>query len=147
MSLAVPIGLAVENARREQESVARATAVTRAQLENQAEVRRQQRLNQLSQTRGTIAAATAGVFSDNFRGTLDRSAIAGARQDVAAIGTDLSGAIARLNSGQQAQLSSIRSSTNATLVNLQGQRSDPFLAGLSGGVSGFSTGLNIRRQL
>lgn len=140
-------GVAIDNARREQTSLAASTAATRTQLEDQAAARREQRLNQLAQTRGTISTATAGVFSERTRNMLDRSAVTGGRTDVGTIQTDLRNSILRLNSGFDAGVQGIQSSTNATLANLNGQRSSSGLAGISGGLSGFTSGLNIRRLL
>lgn len=136
--------VAVDNARREQASLVESMAANRQQVMDQSRVIREQRLNQLAQTRGTVMAATTGTLSDSAQRALVNSANAGAARDVNAIDTDLRNAILRINSGESAGIQQIQSSTSSTLAGLNSQRSSPLLAGFSSGLSGFTTGLNIQ---
>jgi hypothetical protein len=124
--------------------------VTEDQLTDQAEVDQWKVYQQSLQVGGTARANAAArgtttsmegsgkrVLTQSF---IDRFINAGL------INRSMINTITRLNSDYMAGAIETQSSYNAQIASLQSQMTNPFMAGVMGGISGYSTGLNIQTQ-
>lgn len=117
------------------ESARAANEVERRQLNQRAEVERQNRIREAQRTRGAILAAAGETGFDTQSG--DFTSLLGndaalTEADLRTLGLNLIGGIERSNS-----------ELDSRLAGIDGSRSNAVTSGLLGGAQGLSTGLSI----
>jgi len=138
-------GLAAVQAQQQNQAIKRsiqsqrqAATIQSRQVQQQAQVRAQQRLADLHRTEGAlrVAGAAAGVGVGGSYGDLQTSAALGAQLDLNIIGRNTTNNEAAIQSESQARIAQL----NANI-------SSPILAGIAGGLKGYAAGSSISSGL